>query len=60
MAELSKAKRPKKKKMKKTAYCSFCSKCDREEDCFNGAYCPVFVFNPQCAGKEVDQYDKGK
>jgi hypothetical protein len=35
-------KKTKPKKMKKSQYCQYAHDCDREEDCFNGAYCPVF------------------
>ena len=34
---------------KKTRYCEHYLICDRDEDCFNGEYCPVFQFNPECS-----------
>ncbi|MFZ2809425.1 MAG: hypothetical protein WAZ60_23825 [Desulfosalsimonadaceae bacterium] len=47
----------KKKRKKKTMYCVYYLNCDREEDCFNGEYCPVYKFNPQCKTKEEQSYD---
>jgi hypothetical protein len=35
-----------KPKMKrKTKYCDYWLECDRDEDCFNGEYCPVQKYN---------------
>jgi hypothetical protein len=46
-----------KKGMVKTEYCFYWLQCDREEDCFHGAYCPVYQFNPNCKTKEEASYD---
>lgn len=42
------------KKPKKTRYCAFHHNCDREEDCINGEYCPVFRNNPDTFMKTKD------
>lgn len=42
----------------KTRYCDYYHNCDREEDCFNGEYCPMFKSNPDCATlKEIEPPD---
>jgi hypothetical protein len=45
----------KKKKIHKTLYCIYSHNCDRPEDCFHGAYCPVYKFNPQCSTEVVQE-----
>lgn len=37
-----------KKQPRKTRYCEYHHSCDRDEDCLNGEYCPMFKFNPEC------------
>jgi len=34
------------KKPRKTRYCIHYHNCDREEDCMEGQYCPIFESNP--------------
>ncbi len=46
-----------KKGMVRTQYCVYWLQCDRAEDCFNGAYCPVYKFNLECKTKEETSYD---
>jgi len=35
------------KKKKKTQYCEYANNCKRDEDCFNGEYCPLFKHTTQ-------------
>lgn len=37
---------------KKTQYCFYWTNCDRDNDCFNNEYCPVYKFNPGCKTTE--------
>lgn len=34
------------KKARKTRYCIHYHNCDRDKDCMNGKYCPLFENNP--------------